>query len=70
MKNLKELKKLVFQLFVFFNFDIFMIEPDFLTHNITTALYSFIVGFFAAFIYGVGSSSKFLSNFLALLLVC
>ncbi len=46
MKDLEKAKKLVLKFSILFYFDIFTIQPDFLTRNIATALYFLIVGYF------------------------
>ena len=46
MKDLEGSKKFAFELFVLFWFDVFAIQPDFLTRSITTTLYFFVMDFF------------------------
>ncbi len=51
MEDLEETKKLVLKLLVLLCFDVFTIQPDFLTQNVAIAFYSFIIYFFVQFLY-------------------
>ena len=46
MEDLKKSKKLYFQLLVFFNLDIFSIQPNFIARGIACRLDAFIIGLF------------------------
>ena len=46
MKDLEKSKKFVFELFVPFCFDVFIIQPDLLAQSIVLAFYSFVMGSF------------------------
>ena len=65
MEDLEGSEKLIFKLFVLLCFDVFTIQPDFLARGIAMALYSFVIGFFAALVHGIDSGGKLLSAFSA-----
>ena len=46
MEDFERSKKFALKLFIFFCFDVFAIQPDFLAQSIGMALYSFVMGFF------------------------
>ena len=46
MKNLEKTKKLAFELFIPFCFDVFAIQSDLLTWSIFMTFYSFVMSFF------------------------
>lgn len=67
---MKKSKNFNFQFLIFYNFNIFTIQLDFITKIMVFRLNAFIIGFFENFKYNVGFISKQLLDIKILLKIC